>query len=152
MTGIVQQKWSINRQKNEKAKALQAYALAAPRAQEAETCLTAPVTVYAYNDGFLYVDDPVLWQYPDRIWKVIDQLKGWLQAYHPVFWDELQALAARDSEIARQARVAKIMGAIGNNLDELPELKEELIKLGDKLKKGEDIRDYCKYYGESGSS
>ena len=48
----------------------------------------------------------------------------------------------------RFGRVAKILGAIGNNLDDLPELKDELIRLGDMLSRGEDIQAYCLYYGE----
>ncbi len=151
MTSIVQQKWELNRQKNDKARELRVYALGQHRIQTPSIELEKPATVYAYDDGYLYVHDALVWEYPDKLWHMLDQLKDWVWHHHPYFMAALQHLQEKDAEAGRQARLAKILGAIGNNLDELPELKDELIKLGNMLKNDEDIRPYCRYYGESDS-
>ncbi len=153
MTSIVQQKWELNRRKNEKARELRPYTLTQPRNQTPAVTLEKPAAVLAYEDGYLYLSDASVWDYPNRIWTMLEQLSEWLGAHHPAYWQALQKLQAQDEEAARQARVAKILGAIGNNLDDLPELKDEIIYLGKKLSRGEDIRSYCLYYDErEGSS
>lgn len=152
MTSIVKQKWELSRQKNDKARELRHYSLREPQNHAPSLKLDYPATVYAYEDGYLYVSDSSVWEYPDRIWAMLEQLKDWADFHHPHFMAGLKELQEKDAEAARQARLAKILGAIGNNLDELPELKDELIKLGERLKKGEDIRPYCRNYGESDMS
>ncbi len=148
MTSIVQQKWALNRRKNEKARELRHYALTQPRDRAPLVTLEKPATVQAYEDGYFYLADSSVWDYPDRIWAMLEQLRDWLTTHHNEYWQALQELQEQDAEAARQARVAKILGAIGNNLDDLPELKDELIRLGDMLSRGEDIQAYCLYYGE----
>lgn len=154
MTSIVKQKWELNRRKNEKARELESYSLSEARHEKPVKAISQPVAAYAYADGYLYVSDDAIWQYPDRLWQLLEQLKEWVNLHHPEYWQEVQALMEQDTEAARQARIAKIMGAIGNNMDDLPELKDEIIKLGDMLKKGEDIKSYCQNYDspDSGSS
>lgn len=152
MSSIVQEKWVLNRRKNEKARELRQFALDQPQAQEPELTLEKPATLKAYGDGYLYLGDSGVWDHPDRIWALIDQLQDWLATHHPEYWKALRHLQAQDAEAARHARLAKILGAIGNNLDDLPELKDEIIRLGDMLSRGEDVRNYCRSYGESNGS
>ena len=46
---------------------------------------------------------------------------------------ELERLTARDRELTRRSRLEKILGAIQNNISDIPELKQELKKLLDRL-------------------
>jgi len=49
-----------------------------------------------------------------------------LEAKHAHAYQEYDRLAKNDKDALRQARLEKIIGAIQNNLEQIPELKERL--------------------------
>ena len=148
MPSKVENKWHINREKNAAAKKLRNLSLAEHHAKHVAFCFEEPCYVEAYTDGTLWVGDGTIWYYPEKIWEVIDKLEAWLKDHHPAFHQELDEWRQKDQEAARQARLAKIMGAIGNNLEDLPELKDEIVKLARMIENGQAIADYCKNYEE----
>lgn len=52
-----------------------------------------------------------------------------LRPRYPEAFAELERLQARDRELTRRARLEKILGAVTNNIGEIPELKRELEQL-----------------------
>jgi hypothetical protein len=52
-----------------------------------------------------------------------------LRPRYPEAFAELERLAQRDRELTRRARLEKILGAVTNNITEIPELKRELEQL-----------------------
>jgi hypothetical protein len=54
-----------------------------------------------------------------------------LEPKHREAFVQYDQLVRHDKEALRQARLEKIMGAIQNNLDQIPELKDRLRRLVD---------------------
>ena len=52
-----------------------------------------------------------------------------LEPAHQAAYEEYDRLAKKDKEALRTARLEKILGAIHNNLAQIPELKERLKEL-----------------------
>lgn len=148
MSQEVKNKWHINRQMNDYARKLKTYTVSVQDEASVEQQLDYPCLVLAYSNGRLFVKDPAVWELPSRIWALIDRLQDWLKTHHPTYYKELQRLQNLDDKATRKARTAKILGAIGNNLDDLPELEDEIIKIGRMLEKGESIKNYCRYYNQ----
>jgi hypothetical protein len=69
--------------------------------------------------------DPIIHQ----ILEVIQSLRPELASSRPEAYRKLDEKVAQDKEMTRKARLEKILGAIRNNLTEIPELKEEITKL-----------------------
>jgi hypothetical protein len=84
--------------------------------------------VLSMEDGTFTVAgkiDPTIHQILEGIQALRPDLESrFLQAYR-----DLDEKIAQDKEMTRKARLEKILGAIQNNLAELPELKEEIAKL-----------------------
>jgi len=57
-----------------------------------------------------------------------------LEPKHPKAYAEYDRLARLDKEALRAARLEKIIGAIENNLEQIPELKDRLRRLVDEWK------------------
>lgn len=55
-----------------------------------------------------------------------------LRALYPDAYREYEALAQRDREATRAARMENILGAIHNNVDDIPELKDRIRALVNK--------------------
>jgi len=55
--------------------------------------------------------------------------RGSLEPTHPEAYAEYDRLARTDKEALRTARLEKILGAIQNNLEQIPELKDRLREL-----------------------
>ncbi|MGB0911433.1 MAG: hypothetical protein ACPGYT_13805 [Nitrospirales bacterium] len=49
-----------------------------------------------------------------------------LESKHPQAFAEYDRLSALDQEIGRQTRMENILGAINNNLEQIPELKDHI--------------------------
>lgn len=85
-------------------------------------------TVLAMEDGAFTVAhkiDPTAHQMLEGIQSIRPELESHLaEAYRT-----LDQKVERDKEMARRARLDKILGAIRNNISEIPELKEEITKL-----------------------
>ena len=52
-----------------------------------------------------------------------------LEPEHPAAYMEYDRLAKKDKDALKTARVEKILGAIHNNLEQIPELKDRLKEL-----------------------
>lgn len=80
------------------------------------------------EDGFFTVApkiDPIIHQ----ILEGIQSLRPELEPRLPEAYRQLDEKVAMDKEVTRKARLEKILGAIQNNMAEIPELKEEITKL-----------------------
>lgn len=73
---------------------------------------------------------------PADIMKALWTLRERLEPFHREAYAQLDALAAADRELTRQARKENILGAIRNNIAALPELYDEIPKLLDELRSG----------------
>ncbi|MBI3810849.1 MAG: hypothetical protein HY283_01390 [Nitrospirae bacterium] len=69
--------------------------------------------------------DPIIHQ----ILEGIQSLRPELEPRLPEAYRQLDEKVAMDKEMTRKARLEKILGAIQNNMAEIPELKEEVTKL-----------------------
>ena len=56
-----------------------------------------------------------------------------LEAGNITRYQELDRFVQRQKDLLRQARLEKILGAVTHNMPEIPELKEELLKLLSRL-------------------
>ena len=56
-----------------------------------------------------------------------------LEAGNITQYQELDRLVQRERDLLRRARLEKILGAVTHNMSQIPELKEELLKLLSKL-------------------
>jgi len=69
--------------------------------------------------------DPTIHQ----IYEGIQSLRPELESRLPEAYRNLDKKVFQDKEMSRKARLEKILGAIRNNMAEIPELKEEIEKL-----------------------
>ena len=59
----------------------------------------------------------------------IPAIQAYLENRYPKAYAQYMELAQKDKEAALQARLTNIIGAINNNLDDIPELKDHLRSL-----------------------
>lgn len=81
-----------------------------------------------FTDGSFVVAPPLA---PEP-WELTDGLgaaRHFLEPKHRQAYQEYDRLARKDKEALREARLEKILGAIHNNLDHIPELKDRLRQL-----------------------
>jgi len=76
------------------------------------------------NDTFAVVGH--LTPEPRVLAEAIPAIQGYLKTRYPEAYAHYQVLAETDREAARQARLQNIIGAIHNNLEEIPELRDRL--------------------------
>lgn len=94
---------------------------------EAVTSLTGRqgAAVITFTDGSFFVVPPLA----PEAWELSQALvdaRTHLEPKHPTAYQEYDRLAAQDAEALRSARLEKIIGAIQNNVDRIPELKERI--------------------------
>jgi hypothetical protein len=63
---------------------------------------------------------------PYELGETLTSGRSLLEPKHPNAYREYDRLAHNDKEALRQARLEKILGAIENNLEQIPELRERL--------------------------
>jgi hypothetical protein len=63
---------------------------------------------------------------PYELGETLTAGRSLLEAQHAHAYQEYDRLAKNDKDALRQARLEKIIGAIENNLAQIPELKERL--------------------------
>jgi hypothetical protein len=73
---------------------------------------------------------------PADILRVLAVLRPLLEEHYREAYAQLDELAATDAELARQARMSNILGAIRNNIAQMPELYEQIPRLLDELGNG----------------
>lgn len=72
---------------------------------------------------------PPLTPEPKQLRDGIEAVETHLRALYPDAYREYEALAQRDRDATRTARLENILGAINNNLDDIPELKDRIRSL-----------------------
>ena len=70
---------------------------------------------------------------PSDLIPCLEEARPHLQNIYPEAYKTLDDLALKNRELQRRARLEKILGAIRNNLSDIPELKEELKKFLERL-------------------
>ncbi|MDH4237452.1 MAG: hypothetical protein OEV17_09435 [Nitrospira sp.] len=94
---------------------------------EAVTPLTGKqgAVVVTFTDGTFFVVPPLA----PEAWELGQALvdaRTHLEPKHRDAYKEFDRLAQKDKDALRSARLEKILGAVQNNLDEIPELKDRL--------------------------
>ncbi len=94
---------------------------------EAVTPLTGKqgAAVVTFTDGSFFVVPPL----SPEAWELGQALidaRQHLEPQHPDAYREYDRLAKKDADTLRLARLEKILGAIQNNVDQIPELKDRL--------------------------
>ncbi|MYC28222.1 MAG: hypothetical protein F4X63_09570 [Nitrospira sp. SB0662_bin_26] len=79
------------------------------------------------NGTFAIVPPPA--PEPKQLRDGIEAAEARLRDLYPEAYREYEALAQRDREATRTARMENILGAIHNNLDDIPELKDRIRSL-----------------------
>jgi len=72
---------------------------------------------------------PPLTPEPWAIGQALVDARAHLESAHRTAYEEYDRLAQKDTEALRNARLEKILGAIHNNLEQIPELKDRLKEL-----------------------
>ena len=81
-----------------------------------------------FTDGsFLIV--PALNTQPGELGEGLNTARAALEPKHPEPYKEHDRLVKRDKDATRAARTDKIIGAIRNNLEQIPELKDRIRRL-----------------------
>lgn len=70
---------------------------------------------------------------PSDLIPCLEEARPYLEKIYSEAYKTLDELAFKNRELQRRARLEKILGAIQNNLAEIPELKEELKKFLERL-------------------
>ncbi len=84
--------------------------------------------VLVFTDGS-FAAVPPLAPEPWELGQALVDARKHLEPKHREAYKEYDCLAKRDQEARKSARLEKILGAIQNNLDQIPELKERLKEL-----------------------
>ena len=135
----VEEKWKANQAKVAFMKQFPGLCASWDALQGKTVEAVAPLTgkagaaVLVCTDGTFVIAPPLA---PEP-WELTEGLRAArkaLEAKHPEAYAEYDRLAHLDKEALRAARVEKIIGAIQNNLDQIPELKDRLRRLVDDWK------------------
>lgn len=81
--------------------------------------------VVSFTDGTFFVVPPLAPEAWELGQALVDARSN-LEPKHRSAYEEYDRLAAQDAEALRSARLEKIVGAIQNNVDRIPELKERI--------------------------
>ncbi len=84
--------------------------------------------VVVFSDGFFTVGPPLNPE-PRELGQALVDARALLEPEHPAAYMEYDRLAKKDKDALKSARVEKILGAIHNNLEQHPELKDRLKEL-----------------------
>jgi hypothetical protein len=132
----VEEKWKANQQKVAFMKQFPGLAVAWEQLQgrTLEAVLPLPskagAAILVFTDGTFVVVPPLA---PEP-WELTEGLRAArqvLEPKHPEAFVEYDQLVRHDKESLRKARLEKILGAIQNNLEQIPELKDRLRHLVD---------------------
>lgn len=85
-------------------------------------------SVIVFTDGSFTVA-PLPAPEPWELGQALLDARKHLEAKHHAAYEEYDRLAKKDKETLRSARLEKIIGAIQNNLEQIPELKSRLKEL-----------------------
>jgi hypothetical protein len=91
-----------------------------------------PAFVLIMTDGTFAVV-PKLDPDPADLREGLQAARTEIEKHYPEAYAELTRLVAEDRELTRRTRLENILGAIRNNVSDLPELKKEIRNLLDRL-------------------
>ncbi|MCP9463679.1 MAG: hypothetical protein NNA25_02655 [Nitrospira sp.] len=127
----IEHKWKANQEKVAFAKQfpglLTGWQACQGKTVEAVTPLTGRqgAAVITFTDGSFFVVPPLAPEAWELSQALIDA-RAYLEPKHPAAYQEYDRLVAQDAEALRLARMEKILGAILNNIEQIPELKDRL--------------------------
>ncbi|MFO0731108.1 MAG: hypothetical protein U0361_08960 [Nitrospiraceae bacterium] len=78
-----------------------------------------------FTDGTLLIAPPPATE-PFELGEALQAARPQLQPRQPAWYEEYDRLVQKDKDAMRSARLEKILGAIQNNLEQIPELKDRL--------------------------
>lgn len=81
--------------------------------------------VVVFTDGSFTVAPPLNPE-PWELGQALVDARAQIEPKHPAAYMEYDRLAKKDKEALRLARLEKILGAIQNNVEQIPELKDRL--------------------------
>jgi hypothetical protein len=93
----------------------------------------AGAAVVVFSDGSFTLVPPLAPE-PWELTEGLGAARRVLEPKHREAFAEYDRLVRKDKEALRQARLEKILGAIENNLAQIPELKDRLRRLVDQWK------------------
>ncbi len=135
----VEEKWKANQEKVAFMKQFPGLAMAWEQAQGKTIEAVAPLpskpgaAVLVFSDGSFAVAPPLAPE-PWELTEALGAARTVLEPKHPKAYTEYDRLVRQDKEALRAARLEKILGAIQNNLEQIPELKDRLRRLVDEWK------------------
>ena len=88
----------------------------------------SPRVVLEFLDGSFAIAHPLETE-PKFLREGIETARSTLELRHPEAYIQYDHLAEQDKEASRNTRLKNILGAIQNNLDEIPELKDQIRSL-----------------------
>ena len=130
----VEEKWKANQEKVAFMKRFPGLLTAWDEAHGKSIEAVAPLpskpgaAVLVFSDGCFMVVPPL----SPEPWELTEALtagRRWLESKHGEAYAEYERLVRKDKEALRAARLEKILGAIQNNLELIPELKDRLREL-----------------------
>ena len=140
-------KWELNRQKSEYATGIRSFEAVnwdkLLPIQRFYLQSEPDIFVYVFEDGSFRVSDEKIFELPDLVLELIAGLRTFIEPFHPDFFQHLDSFDQRDSDANRISRLEQILESISDGIEEMPELKQELITIGKMLERGEDVREYC---------
>ncbi|MEC4888472.1 MAG: transcription factor IIS helical bundle-like domain-containing protein [Nitrospira sp.] len=130
----VEEKWKANQEKVAFTKQFPGLTLDWHTCQGKTIQAVVPLTgkqgaaVVVFTDGSFTVVPPLTPE-PWELGQALVDARTQLEPKHPEAYVEYDRLVKKDREALKSARVEKIMGAIQNNLEQIPELKDRLKEL-----------------------
>ena len=84
--------------------------------------------VLEFSNGSFAIAPPLETE-PKFLREGIETARSILEVRHPEAYNQYDHLAEQDKEASRSVRLENILGAIQNNLDQIPELKDRIRSL-----------------------
>ena len=125
-----EEKWKINREKVAHAKSIVRFVNVK---KEGLILKTIPIenhnlVVCVFDNHTFTVNRPALLENPKAVLALVYTLEKVWHDIYPEFFELFHQLAKDDEAATRKAKMQKILAAIANNMDDIPGLKEEVIK------------------------
>ncbi|MFQ6672654.1 MAG: hypothetical protein ACE5KY_05090 [Candidatus Tectimicrobiota bacterium] len=130
----IKEKWEANAEKMAFAKTFPGRQMAweAAVGKTVEAVVPVPTgeesVTLIFTDGDFLVA-PKLKDTPKEMLLALAEAKPVLVRFHPEAYERLGALVERDRELTRRARMERIVDAVRNNLETMPELKAALLEV-----------------------
>lgn len=130
----VEEKWKANQEKVAFIKQFPGLTLDWKTCEDKTVKAVIPLTgkpgaaIIMFVDGSFTVVPPLNPE-PWELGQALVDARLHLEPMHPAAYVEYDRLAKKDKEALKSARLEKIVGAIENNLEQIPELKDRLREL-----------------------